>query len=213
MFTIDLLKGKAIPLKSKPGSLAIIVISVVIPATVAAGMLSFYKHNKIVLSVKEQKIAKCEAEIEKLSDAVELQRALEKKKTTYSKCLSEVKSSIKRYTQWSPVLTTIINNIPESVALSSLVVEHNSVRRKVPKEDNPQKMVEVDVLVQTLRLSVVGDNQTNNDEAVREFRNRLRDSEFLGPRLENIGVSQKSETRNGREVVSYEISCVLKTGS
>jgi hypothetical protein len=213
MFTIDLLKGKAIPLKSKPGSLAIIVISVVIPATVAAGMLSLYQHNKIVLSVKEQEIAKCQAETEKLSDAVELQRALEKKKTTYSKCLSEVKSSIKRYTQWSPVLTTIMENIPESVALSSLVVEHNSVRRKVPKEDNPQKMVEVDVLVQTLRLSVVGDNQTNNDEAVREFRNRLRDSEFLGPRLENIGVSQKSETRNGQEVVSYEISCVLKTGS
>ena len=74
-------------------------------------------------------------------------------------------------------------------------------------------MVEVDVLVRTLRLCVVGNNQDNNDEAVRDFRDRLRNSEFLGPRLENIGVSQKSETRNGREVVSYEISCVLKAGA
>jgi Tfp pilus assembly protein PilN len=213
MFTIDLLKGQAIPLKSKPGSLAIIVISLAIPVTVAAGMLSFYQRNKIVVSVKEQEIAKCQAEIEKLSDAIELKRALEKKKTDYSSCLSEVKSSIKRYTQWSPVLTTIMENIPESVTLSSLSVEHNSVKKKVPKEDNPQKMVEVDVLVRTLRLSVVGNNQDNNDEAVRDFRDRLRDSEFLGPRLENIGVSQKSETRNGRDIVSYEISCVLKAGS
>lgn len=213
MFTIDLLKGQAIPLKSKPGSLAIIVISLAIPVTVTAGMLSIYHRNKIVVSVKERQIAKCQEQIDELSDAVELQRALEKKKTAYSSCLSEVKSSIKRHTQWSPVLTAIMENIPDAVVLSSLAVEHNSVKKKVPKDDNPKKMVEVDVLVRTLRLSVVGGQQTNSDEAVRDFRDRLRDSEFLGPRLENIGVSQKSESRDGREVVSYEISCILKAGS
>jgi Tfp pilus assembly protein PilN len=210
MFTIDLLKGQAIPLKSKPGSLAIIVMSIAIPVTVAAGMFSFYQRNKIIVSVKEQEIAKCQTEIDKLSDAVELKRALEKKKVAYSSTLSEVKSSIKRHTQWSPVLTTLMENIPDSVVLNSLEVEHNTVKKKAPKDDNPNKMVEIDVLVRTLRLSVVGGYQTNSDEAVRDFRDRLRSSEFLGPRLENIGVSQKSETRNGREVVSYEISCVLK---
>lgn len=212
MFTIDLLKGQAIPLKSKPGSLAIIVMTVAIPVTIAAGMLSFYQRNKIIVSVKEQEIAKCQAEIDELSDAVELKRALEKKKIAYGSTLSEVKSSIKRHTQWSPVLTTLMENIPDSVVLNSLAVEHNTVKKKAPKKDNPNKMVEVDVLVRTLRLSVVGGYQTNSDAAVRDFRDRLRSSEFLGPRLENIGVSQKSETRNGQEVVSYEISCVLKQG-
>ena len=212
MFTIDLLKGQAIPLKSKPGSLAILVISVAIPITVAAGMLSFYQRNKTIVSLKEQEIAKCQAEVDKLSDAVELQNALEKKKIAYGSTLSEVKSSIKRHTQWSPVLTTLMENIPDSVVLNSLAVEHSTVKKKAPKKDNPNKMVEIDVLVRTLRLSVVGGYQTNSDEAVRDFRDRLRSSEFLGPRLENIGVSQKSETRNDQEVVSYEISCVLKTG-
>lgn len=212
MFTIDLLKGQAIPLKSKPGSLAIIVMTVAIPVTIAAGMLSFYQRNKIIVSVKEQEIAKCQAEIDKLSDAVELKKALEKKKIAYGSTLSEVKSSIKRHTQWSPVLTTLMENIPDSVVLNSLAVEHNTVKKKAPKKDNPNKMVEIDVLVRTLRLSVVGGYQTNSDAVVRDFRDRLRSSEFLGPRLENIGVSQKSETRNGQEVVSYEISCVLKQG-
>src|SRR4030042_6936432 len=104
MFTIDLLKGQAIPLKSKPGSLSIIVISVAIPITIAGGMLSLYQRNKIILSSKEQEIVKCQAEIDKLSDAIELQKALEKEKISYSSCLSEVKSSVKRHTQWSPVL-------------------------------------------------------------------------------------------------------------
>ncbi|MHC4323212.1 MAG: PilN domain-containing protein [Planctomycetota bacterium] len=212
MFTIDLLNGQAIPLKSKPGSLAIIVISAAIPVTVAMGMLSTYHRNGIVVSAKEQEIANCQAEIDKLSDAVELQKALEKKKIHYGTCLSEVNSSIKRYTQWSPVLTTLMENIPDSVVLNSLIVKHDTVKRRVPKKDDPQKMVEVDVLVRILRLSVSGDHQTNNDEAVRDFRDRIRASDFLGPKLDKVGVSQKSETLDGQDVVSYEISCVLKPG-
>jgi len=212
MFTIDLLKGQAIPLKSKPGSLAIIVISVAIPVTIAAGMLSFYQRNKIATSVKEKEIVKCQTEIDELSDAVELQNALEKKKTAYGSCLTEVKSSIKRHTQWSPVLTTLMENIPDSVVLNTLAVEHETVKKKAPKKDNPKKMVDIDVLVRTLRLSVSGGQQSNCDEAVRDFRDRIQASDFLGPRLEKIGVSQKSETRDGQDVVSYEISCVLKPG-
>ena len=212
MFTIDLLNGQAIPLKSKPGSLAIIVISAAIPIAVAAGMLSFYQRNNIVVSMKEQEIAKCQAGIDELSDAVEYHKALEKKKTDYGSSLSEVKSSLKRYTQWSPVLTTLMENIPDSVVLNTLAVEHDTVKRKVPKEDDPDKMVDIDVLVRILRLSVSGGQQTNSDEAVRDFRDRLHASDFLGPRIESIGVSQKSETLDGQDVVSYEISCVLKPG-
>jgi len=213
MFTIDLLKGQAIPLKRKPGSLVIIAVAVAIPIAVAMGMLSFYRHNKIVVSMKEQEIAKCQAEIDELSDAVELHKALEKKKTAYGSCLSEVKSSIKRHTQWSPVLTTLMENIPDSVVLNTLAVEHDTVKRKAPKKDDPDQMVEVDVLIRKLRLSVSGGLQSNCDDAVRDFRDRLHASAFLGPKLEKIGVSQKSEVLDGQDVVSYEISCVFKPGS
>lgn len=212
MFTIDLLNGQAIPLKSKPGSLAIIAVTVAIPVAVAMGMLSFYMQNKIVVSMKEQEIKKCQAEIDKLSDAVGLQKALEQKKRAYGGYLSEVKSSIKKHTQWSPVLTTLMENIPDSVVLTSLAVNQSSVKRKAPKKDDPNQMVEIDVLVRTLQLSVSGGPGSNCDEAVRDFRDRLRDSALLGPKLENIEVSQKSEIQDGQNVVSYEISCVLKPG-
>jgi Tfp pilus assembly protein PilN len=102
--------------------------------------------------------------------------------------------------------------MPDSVVLTSLEVEHNSVKKKVPKKDDPQKTVDIDVLVRTLRLTVSGRSAGNCDEAVRDFRDRLRASAFLGPRLENIGVSQKSETVEGRDVVSYEISCIFRPG-
>jgi Tfp pilus assembly protein PilN len=213
MFTIDLLNGRGIPLKGKPGSFVIIVISAAIPVIVAMGMLSFYHRTSRAASAKEKEIAKYQAEIDNLSDAVELQQALKEKIVDYGKYISEVKSSIKRQTQWSPVLTTLMDNMPETVMLKSLEVEHETVKKKVPKEDNPQKMVDIDVLVRVLRLTVIGGQQGDNDEAVREFRDRIQASDFLGPKIEKIGVSQKSETLNGRDVVSYEINCVLKPES
>jgi len=212
IFKIDLLNGQAIPLKSKPGGLAVVVVTAVIPLTVAMGMFSLYLHDNIAVTVKQKEIAKYDAEAGRLSDAVKLQAAMEKEKTTYKDSLSDDRSSIKRHTQWSPILTTLIENMPDSVVLTSIEVEHNSVKKKVPKKEDPKKMVEVDVLARTLRLTVSGGSQRNCDEAVREFRDRLRASPLLGPKLENIAVAQQSETRQGRDVVSYEINCLFKPG-
>ena len=212
MFTIDLLKGQGIPLKSKPGGIAIAAATITMPITVAIVMFGFYLHNKIIVSVKGQEVVRWETEIGKLSEAVELQGALEKEKIAFSESLSEVKSSINRHTQWTPVLRTIIENMPDSVVLTELGVDYDSVKKHVPKKDDPTKMVEIDVLVRTLRLVVSSGSQRNCDEEVREFRDRLRSSAILGPKLEKIGVSQESTLIKGREVVSYEISCLFKPG-
>jgi Tfp pilus assembly protein PilN len=212
MFTIDLLNGQAIPMKSRPAGLAIIAVTAVVPVTVAIGMVYLYLNNNTTLAMKEQQIARYEADAGKFADAVAQQEALKREKIAYSNCLSEVSSSIKRHTQWSPILTTLMENMPDAVVLTSLEVEHSSVKKKVPKKDEPKQIEEIDVPVRTLRLSVSGGTAGNCDDAVRDFRDRLRSSAFLGPRLENIGVSQKSETLEGRDVVSYEISCVFKPG-
>ena len=212
MFTIDLLKGQAIPLKSKPGSLAVVAVTIAIPIIAAMGIITFYRHNKIIVSMKQQEIVKCQAEIDELSGAVELHKQLEKKKIAYSRSLSEVKSSIKRHTQWSPVLTTLMENLPDSVVLTSLELKRNFVKTKVSKKGNSKETKEVDVPVRTLLLSMNGGHQTNCDEAIRDFRDGLRNSVFLGPKLDNIRVSKKSETLEGQNVVSYEMACLFKPG-
>lgn len=212
MFKIDLLKGQGIPPRRGPGGIAIIAVTVTIPVAAAIAMFGSYLHSKIVVSIKQQEVVRWEAEVDKLSGAVELQKALEKEKIVYGDCLSEVKSSINKHTQWSPVLTTLIKDMPDSVVLTELGVEYDSVKRQVPKKDDPQKMIEIDVPVRILRLSVSGSPQSNCDEAVKAFQNRIRSSAILGPRLENIGVSQKFETLKDRDVVSYQINCVFKPG-
>lgn len=212
MFTIDLLKGQGIPLRSGPGGVAIAAATVAIPIIGAMAMFGFYLHNRIIVSIKQREIVRWQAKIDKLSDAVELQELLEKQKVVYRDCLSEIKSSVGRYTQWSPVLATLVENMPNSVVLTDLEVRQNFVKRKVPRKGNPEEMIDIDVPVRTLRMNVRGGPQRNCDKAVRDFQDRLRSSDALGPRLENITVSQESGTIEGREIISYQIDCVFKPG-
>jgi hypothetical protein len=210
MFTIDLLKGQGIPTKNRPGGIVVAVVIAVIPIIFAIAIIGFYSNNEIIVSIRKQEIARCEAEIDKLSGAVKLQESLEKEKIIYGDCLSEVKSSVDRYTQWSPVLVTLVENMPKTVLLTRLEVKEDTIRKKVPQKDNPQEMIDINIPVRTLRIRVSGSPQHNYDKAVRDFRDSLRSSSLLGPWLENIGVSQESEMLEGRYVAYYEIDCVFK---
>jgi Tfp pilus assembly protein PilN len=212
MFTIDLLKGQGIPMKSRPGGIAISAVAVAAPVIIAIVMLGIYLHKKIIISVNKQDIARQEAEIDKLSDLIKQLEGLEKEKAACGECLSEVKSSTGRYAQWSPVLATVVENMPGSVMLTGLEVKQHSIKRKVPKKEDPKKTVDIDVPVRTLTMSVCASAQSDGDKAVRDFQARLRSSAFLGPKLENITVSQEAGTLDKQDVVIYEINCIFKPG-
>lgn len=210
MFTIDLLNGQGLPQKTKPGGVMIAAATSVLPVLLAIGTLGMYLNNKVILSLKEREVVKNEEKIDNFSDALERREALMKEKITYSSCLLEVSTSIKKYTQWSPILTTVVENMPESIILTSLEVERNSIKKNVPLEDNPEETKEIEVLIRILRLNVSGAPQSNCDEAVRDFQDRLRTSELLGPKLENIRVQRDSEKFKGQDIFSYEIICDFK---
>ncbi|MFA5239748.1 MAG: hypothetical protein WC476_08605 [Phycisphaerae bacterium] len=210
MFTIDLLKGRGIPVKNRPWVAVVVGMAFAMPVLVALVMLGFYLSNKIVIRTTNLEIVNYDKYIETLSDAVEMQKSFETEKSNIDNCLSEVLSSIGGHTQWSPVLAILAENMPSSMVLTDLEVKQRSVNKKVPRKDDPKKTVNVSVPARTLRMSVSGRPQSNNDEAVREFKDRLRLSALLAPRLEDIRISQKSGAFEGQDVVSYEINCIFK---
>lgn len=210
MFTIDLLNGQGIPPKTRPGGVAIVAITAAVPVLLAVGMVGLYQNNKVALSLMERDIARGQAKIDTFSDALEQREALKEEKNAYGTCLSEVSASLKKHTQWSPILTTVIENMPDSVVLTSLEVKRNSVTKEVPSKDDPGKKEEIEVPARVLCLSVSGGPQCR--EAVRDFQDRLRRSALLGPRLENIIVSRNSETVKGQDVFSYDITCAFEPG-
>jgi len=212
MFTIDLLKGQGVPAKSRPEGIVIASVTLAVPIIVAIVLFGFYLRNSIIIPIQRQDIANYEAKISKLSNAITLQKSLEKEQSIIGSCISEVKSSIGRHTQWSPVLATFVENMPDTVIMTTLDIKQTYIKSKVPQKDDPQKKVDISIPVRTLHMSVYGSSQSSCSEAIREFRERLLSSSLLGPRLEDIRVSQKSTFVENQSVISYEIDCIFKPG-
>lgn len=208
MFTIDLLRGQGIPIKSRPWGAAIAAGVFGGPVLVAMAMFGFYLSNRIIIKVTNQEIAGYEKLIRTLSDAVVQQKSLEAEKDNINNCLSEALSSLDRHTQWSPILATVVKNMPNTVVLTNLVMRQSSVNKKIPKKGNPKKMIDVSVPVSTLQLSISGRPQDDSDKAVKEFKDRLR--HLLASKIEDIDISQKYDTLEGQDVVSYQIDCTFK---
>ena len=83
-------------------------------------------------------------------------------------------------------------------------------KKFVQQKHDPKKMIDINVPVRTLQMSVSGNPVFNCDKAIRNFKDSLRSSDLLGPKLENIKVSQKAETLEDQDVISYEINCIFK---
>ena len=210
MFTIDMLKGKALPIKIKPFGIVMAVVTSAIPVLIIVIIIGLHIHSRVITSIKANELDAMEAKVENLSDAVTLQKSLEKQKMYFTVCISEIKSTINKFTQWSPILTALVENMPNSVVLTDLEIKHKSTRIKVPDKNDPTKLVDKDIPVTTIRLIVSDIQQSNNDKAVQDFKDSICSSSVIGPRLDKITVSRESEIGRERNVVKYMIDCVFK---
>ncbi len=214
MYTIDLLKGQNIPVRTKPQGVAIFVTTFAVPALAAILIIGFYISNKVIISVQKQNIAGFESKVQRLAEALKFRESYEKEKAAVNSCLVDVADSIHRHIQWTPVLVTLVENLPESVVLTNLEVKKQSVKRKVADKGGSNKKIDTYVTVMVLKMRVSGEPTYRCDIEVKAFRDRLRASAFLGPKLEDIVIaSQGYDTLDGHDAITYNIDCIFKPES
>jgi Tfp pilus assembly protein PilN len=213
MFTVDLLKGQGLPVRTRPQGVAIFVVTFAVPVLAAILMAGYYVRNGVIISIQKQNITGFETQTQRLADALKLKGSCEKDKAAINSCLMDVSTSIRGHIQWSPVLVTLVENLPDSVVLTGLEVGQRSIRRKVAVKGDAEKKVDVSVPVKTLKMRVSGNPSYNCDLEVRAFRDRLRASNVIGLAIEDIVIaSQGHDTLDGRDVVCYDIECIFKPG-
>ncbi len=217
MFTIDLLKGQGLPVRTRPKGIAIFVATCVVPVLVAILMASYYYKNKVVISISKQNIANYTTQIERLAETFKLKESWEKDKSNLSNCLSDVASSIGTHTQWSPIIVSLVQNLPNSVVLNGLEVKQALIKKKaaaggsaIAEKDNKD---DTSVIVRTLRMRLCGTPNSDSDREIKAFRDRLLASNVIGTKLEDVIIaSQTNDTLDGREVIAYDIDCIFKPG-
>lgn len=213
MHTIDLLRGQGIPAKTTLGGVAMIIVMIVIPILAAAGMVDRYLQNETDIGIKQQGIAMEQATIEEYADAVKFKESLEKEQSAINSMLSEVSSCLGKYIQWSPVLETLASYMPAQMVMSGLRAESTSERQRVASENDPKRMVNVTVSKRMLVIDISGSELRDYGDVVQKYASRLKSSPVLGPKLENIEVSQKPGTAGDLKTVSYTMNLKFKSGS
>jgi hypothetical protein len=212
MFNIDLLKGRGVPVKSGLTGMAFVAITIIVPLGFVIAMLGSYLNNKIVIAVEKSNVASFEKKIssDEIEHALRVAKSLKQQERDLHDSLSEVSSVIGSRIQWTVILETVVKNMPTSMVMTRIEVKKESRKVKIPKEDDPEKMVMVTIPVRILRMSLMGDLQDNYDEKVRDFRDSLLCDELLSSKLEEIRVAQEFDKVDDRDVVSYEMYLVFK---
>jgi Tfp pilus assembly protein PilN len=212
MYTVDLLKGEGIPIPCRPGGIAMACLIVVLPLLLGLGLTSYYMDGRVIVSIERQQMSKLDAAANNLSAALKKKELLEQQKAQALGRLSDIKAAIDGYTQWSPALAAVVENLPDTLVLTRLEVRQDSVRRRVPAKDDPATKVDVSVPVRTLKLSVAGRQAATALDAVQNLQESLRSSSAIGPMLDTITVSQNTGVLDSQKAVLYELECVFKAG-
>jgi len=209
-YTIDLLKGEGIPIPCRPGGIAMACLIVVLPLLLGLGMTSYYMDGEVIVSIEKQQLGKLEAATNNLAAALQKKESLERQKAQAIGRLSDIKAAIEGYTQWTPALGAVVDNLSDVLILTRLEARLDSVRRKVPSKDDPARKVEVSVPVRTLKLCVAGRQAATSLDAVQNLQESLRSSPAIGPILDTITVSQNAAILGNQQAVLYELECVFK---
>lgn len=209
-YTIDLLRGEGLPIRSRPGGIAFACLVVVLPLLAAFGTVSVYMDSNVVITIQKQQTRRLATAIEALSSAVRKKEALEREKAEATRVLSEVKASLGGRNQWSPTLASLVESLSDTLILTKLEARRDTVRIKVPAQDDPTRKIDTSVPVRALKICVCGKDKESSSEAVRRVQENLRSAPAIGPMLDTITVSQDTTTLDGQEAVLYELNCMFK---
>ena len=120
MYKVDLLKGEGIPIRSRPGGIAFACLVIVVPMIVGSAIASIYLEHRVAASVQLQQLNRLRTAVTCLSEAMETTQALHERQALGVQLLGDVKTALIGRTQWSPVLATVIDCMPDSLILSRL---------------------------------------------------------------------------------------------
>lgn len=213
MHTIDLLRGEGVPAKATAGTVAIVIVTVLVPLLVASVVVDRYLHNREVILIQQQAIAQHQTTIDDLAGAVKWKEAREKEQSAVTAKLSEVASCVDDYIQWTPVLMALAENMPSDMIMSRVAAQSRVEKTQTPSANDPNNMVNASITRRTLAVDITGTEQRNYGSTVENYTAKLKKSFRLASILQDINVSQKRGGSASEETATWTMNLIFKPES
>lgn len=211
MFTIDLLKGKGVPEQLKPATVALGSVPFVVPVLVAVVLICLYGATAVRVASAKSEIASLDEKIFEHLPAVKFAREINAGINYTNKDLNEVAIAIKQFCQFTGVLETLSEELPDSILFKDIKITGVEDKVKIPDPKDSSKKVESHLMRRTMQISVCGIPSRRTDVAVHEYIKRLQKSEALGSLIERIGIVSEEDCKlDNKTVTLYGIECKFR---
>jgi len=212
VFTIDLLKGNGVPLRSNPRRAALAAVPILVPAFLFAGLLGHMFYNRLALETDRHILQRMQTRITKARKQVleyeHTQRTIQQTRNH----LREVARALNRHAQWSGVLTALARELPEPIAVRHLELKRSATRKKVASKDDPEQVIRKVLIHRVLEITLYGPVSGQTDQAVAQYLDRLEASPDVAPMIESIRIASRyEEDIDDRPAAVYKIECLCKS--
>ena len=211
MHTIDLLRGEGIPAKATLATVFLAGLIVAVPILAGSVMAGWYIQNLVVVEIDQGAIARAEKTIEQYKADVAQKEQKEKEQAGINAKLTEVKTCLGGYVQWSPVVETVVREIPAGMVMTRLAAETLQDRQTTTvKEGESSRPANVMISKRVLVVELAGRPGGDYDNAVRDYGERLKKSAALASRLESVIPSQQGGELGEIKTTIHTVKLVFK---
>lgn len=214
MHRIDLLKGQGIPEKTTSGGIVVLILAVIVPILVAVGMLDWYMRTETYIDVTSQSIANAREMIAERAPDVKLLKAREREIALINRSLKEISCCVDTFMQWTPILMTVAEEMPEKMIMTKLEVQSTAAaRRRQSRKKDPNQPLEIPIPSRTLVMNIQGTGEGNYDPIVQQFQGALNSSPVLEDKIKDIIYSRQAGMQNTEKTESHAIKIIFNNES
>lgn len=209
MYQINMLKGRQLPDNHWAG-IMLTGITFLIPIVLAFAISIGYFNDRATLNAQEEKLTDYEFQLREMEDAKNRVDSVVLENQKMSAVLSDVSEFLGRHTQWTDILLAISNNLPDTLLVNELNVTHKTVTRTVDQKYGNKK-INILIPARTLVVSLYSVSGDGDDAAVRNLQRSLAESPPFQKRVKDVIIAvREPDTIDGKDVVRYELNCILK---
>ncbi len=208
-FTIDLLQGKGLPQKSRPGTIALAAIPFLVPLLATGLMAGQWYYKQSLIATEQAILEQNQQYIQKHKEELELYESTQEQILGARHEIKNIQEALEFEVSLSPLLLELVETLPDEIFVTRLDFEYQPLRRKAVNPANNMTVYQR-VIRRTLRMILAGPNQIETDQAVDAYIQTLRSSPALSQVAEKIQITSRQETEIDKKILLvYEIKCPL----